>query len=266
MNTACFNYPSVSEDKRIVQAYTDMMAAGVNKYKAQSLIPISMNESTTIWCLPRAAQGLWFPPQGCGNCRQIIGWEYGIKKDANGNNHYVVRHLPTDPTFRSWLQAIGVINADGTPSAKMLNAGREPLAAAWFERAFSMRDVQSLQNFSLGPTQMFLYWSTLFQGKPTGNGYPSTWEDLWSFYTLADAGEVANRLVYMDPGHNPYAKEYPAQDPTNEALGTAWLTNQVGNATGASAYWNGNGFRSYSKNLLHVIALTNSIQPPTAGA
>jgi len=246
-----------NEDNRIVAAFKEMVAGGVDPFKARSLITISMNETNTVWTVPRLRDDkqLWYPtPTAC--CRLVIGWEFAGSRDNPG-----VRHLPASPADRDQLVKMGVIDAAGKPTTRLkTGADRLTLIAKWFEFTIDRRDALSLQNFSMGPTQMFLFFAKVTGLNAGSPGFPDSFDDLWDYYTSMDCAAIASHIRYLEPSQT--KTPWPAQNPGDRASILQWLIHQTGFATMPNGkhinenYFDGIGFRPFGKNLNHVIALT----------
>lgn len=242
---SCINYAALSVTDRIKTAYDQMMAAGVKKGKAITLLAISQNEVDWIWNQPRASD-LYFGPLGCDNCRVVIGWEYGLKEGKR-----TVREPPSNPQHLAHLVDRGILLPDGSPGSK-LSSNLGWARTYWFEYTVATRDAKSLGNFSIGPTMMFL----LYQWP--GN-FGSSWDKLWEFYTANDAGIIANGAKMYDAWGT-----WPADAPDDKALAVKWLSKQTGafnqsnGKTAAENYYDGGGpggYKSFKKGMDLVFSL-----------
>jgi len=100
--------------------------------------------------------------------------------------------------------------------------------AIFFEWAMDNRKAKLLDNFSIGPTMMYLAQSGPFlsSGQPSC-GFPATWDDIFAFYTASTIAAIAPRLTYLDQGCTGISG-YPADHPDDDANNIKWLLHQVG--------------------------------------
>jgi len=237
-------------------ALKELIAGGVNKHKAMSIIAISATESSFIWNEERSDK-LPFAKTVCWQCRAVIGWEYSLfegKRVLHAANHEkVAAQYLLDNKLAYWGAGQRLYPNAG------LNTADGDAMAAWFEWALMNRRSDLLPNWSIGPTQMHLLWSDLYlphrkSWTPPSNGsrrcWLQTWEELFSFYMLNSAAARAHAITYLDPGKcNMGAKIYPSEQPANRNLAIAWLVEQIGNPTAAATYYDNH----YKGNLAAVM-------------
>jgi hypothetical protein len=124
--------------------------------------------------------------------------------------------------------------------------------AKFFEWVGDKRKFRLLDQFSLGPTMMWMAYSgegakairenpidwvaqTKSAAPPRDNAWPDSWDEIFHFYTSASAGDLGKKITYMDWPRSGI-HWYPANDPTDKEKIVKWLTAHVGNANGAAAY------------------------------
>lgn len=253
----CHNYmANAGSDANILYAWGQMKAAGIPKSIAVTALAISANETGWVWGMPRGGDDLYFPTFECDDCRQIIGWEFAYNPDGGLS----IRHRPQRDADFQWAVQNGILTPSGRPGPKLTDTRTKLAAAAkWFEYAVHSRDVGTLGNFSIGPTQMFLHppaswghWQSTFG---------SSWERLWAFYTATDAGYIAETIrKYFGPG------PYPGSNPNDDKAAIAWLsarqtgTGMSGNGKSiAENYWFGAaGYKNMKANAQRVSALIDA--------
>lgn len=263
MTFLCSDYTKIaSMDDRIKRAFKELTEAGMPAGKARSVIAVSTNESGVLWTMNRPVD-LFFKLPPCVLCRQIVGFE------PNGQGLVT---MPADPNLLRWMQDNKVVSGAGVPGpAITTDKARFTNIARWFEAVVNARDSRSLWNFSIGPTQMFMGNSSVANKNVIGHhiaGFPESWEDIWSQYMNSNAGETVPSLAYLNiasdkaDGAHSNARVYPADAPADRNNGIMWLSSQVGNAAGATDYWDGTGrfshfpFGGVGKAILHINSIT----------
>jgi len=126
--------------------------------------------------------------------------------------------------------------------------------ALFFEWVLAHRRANLLDQFSLGPTQIYLGLSPVAI-TPSACGHFDTWDDMFDFWTSVTIKEVMDRIVYLEPPctSTPYPSA-PGGDP--RAKGIAWLTHHTGNTAAATAYYDGSDL---PPNIQQGMAFSNSI-------
>jgi hypothetical protein len=168
-----------------------------------------------------------------------------------------------DADAQQWLMDNGLVFPQNGKLSPMGGLGQPngDKQAEFFEWILSERKGHLLDQISFGPTQMWLKYSAMFDTASAAAqrcGWPHTWEELWTWYTCATASEIYELLAYQDPpcNNNPY----PSTPGDPKSLSVAWLTNHVGNAQGATAYYDGTGVDptvAFSNSLFQVRKLAD---------
>jgi hypothetical protein len=248
--------PNVND--RIVQAVKDMLEAGVSKPEAQSIVAVSVRESSCLWQLKREST-LSYATNECWAFRLLVGFEpsdFVYKRDANGqlvlsNGQRIIDQqvipgpVAKDADAVNWLQSKGLI-ADGSywagqgrivdpksppyfvAKGALLIPGH-PIIAAFFEWVVGMRKAALLTAFSIGPTMMYMRQSKMAAdalGSGYTEGWPKTWDELFEMYMKKSS--ILPYFSYL--GHGKPGAYWPAADPDNDPANIAWLRNQTGGA------------------------------------
>jgi hypothetical protein len=141
-----------------------------------------------------------------------------------------------------------------TVSGALAGVGTQGMAD-FFEWTLDKRKGFLLNNFSIGPTMMWMAYS----GEAARAGlvaqkdvaWPDTWDDIFDFYMTTDAGTLGKEITYLDKARTG-SSFYPADDRTDDDKIIHWLTYHVGNAKGATDYYN----NLYKSRLAMVLSLT----------
>jgi len=250
-----------------------LQTAGVSRAKAVSLVALSGREVDYIWWEQRdtiATRKIGAPENEC-LCRQVIG----LERERTQVGYQL--STCTDAEAIAFLQAQGMVQAGGPHGCKPAGKAAQPDGAAdYFEWCMARKKGKLLDNFSVGPTQMYLrfFFEPAFHpGQVVHCGMFQSFEDIWSFYTNpgpvpdegpANLGDLSapdqpaillEHITYLDPICLGPGIQYPGA-PTGggKANVVAWLTRHVGNATGADKYYEGAGIgpgKAY-KNMLFI--------------
>jgi hypothetical protein len=127
-------------------------------------------------------------------------------------------------------------------SPKILSGmGDNNVVRRLFEMTVMYRLAPLLTHFSIGPTQIYLGQSKLFNDSQpperrnaTVAWSPGTWDDLIKFYIKDDRKVLATQRIAM------YLKTPPPPPPSEESA-VPWLTSQTGGPLLARQYYNGVG-------------------------
>lgn len=251
---ACTDYTKLNEQERRRTALREMKEADIPLSKAVSLIAISGTESSFIWTQPRVAPpALEFALSPCWHCRVPVGWEPQFK-----GNQRVLAPANKEAKARAFVlqNGLAVEGAGGEllPAGATLVPNSNGLVK-WLEWAIAERRADLLINWSIGPTQMHLIWSDLYRPFQKMNATPdrlNTWEDVFDFLMTDNAGAVARKINYLNPGSkwNPAGTSWPADNPDNADKVINWLIGQLGNRADAARYYNS----AYKRNLALVLA------------
>lgn len=209
--------------ERVVAAYTDAIAGGVDKDKAIMLIAVSDIESRIIWNRKRSTAVI---ASDCP-CSTMVGLEL-----LNG------RIRVTDPFVTSWLKKRGWATGSGatlSPSGPLAVPGSYAIAQ-FFEMVMLTRRSKLLVNFSLGPTQMHLFWSKVAGTGKVQPAFPDTWEALWDFYTAEGVAALMKKITYLDAPTCKYPKP-SVLTYTDDSAGSNWASCQAGSLDGGKGYW-----------------------------
>lgn len=252
------NYKSIDLNGRIQMAFSQAKTAGINADKARSLIAVSVREADAIWTENRETGGPLRAMDSCWPGRVVVGFESRSGKYGRRFDDAWV----ADAEALAFLQnsGLGILKDDGEvyPTVTKGDDNRE---AALFEWVVGRRKARLLADFSLGPTQMYMWYSQMSVDSGAGpsvanTGWPKSWEEMASFYTETDAGALMKRINYLDPGVNPYASSWPSEHPDDDTTNMAWLRNQVGpnDPSFLDTYYH----TYFKKNLIKTIGLTSS--------
>lgn len=207
--------------RRILEA---IQPTGYPRDRLTAYLALSYRETDIVWLTQRPnADDAQCP------CRTSVG----LERSSGGAYKMSTR---SDPEALAFLAANGLIQP-GPAGDRPANSAAEPGGqgvALFFEWVVAHRKAALLDNFSLGPTQMHLYWSALRH--PGGRcGFPETWEEVWDFYNSQTYSNVATYLQYMDPPcwtkPSPGAVVMPNRDQV-----IAWLNGHTGGAHDAHGY------------------------------
>jgi len=238
--------PDAQLFKRIDTALKELTQGGVSVHKAISVIAVSGNECGYIWNQTRAPT-LWFENSPCWQCRGCVGWEFGLAR-VGETQVRILHDANKEKEALAYLQDNGLATM-GTSghllaTQKLSTPANNDNIARWFEWAVSNRRADLLPNWSVGPTQMYLYWSALTigvapnRGKTVDPRWLNTWEQVFNYHMASSALARANAITYLDPSYNG-VDAWPSQRPTDADLAIAWLTpRQVGNKAAATTYYN----------------------------
>jgi hypothetical protein len=111
----------------------------------------------------------------------------------------------------------------------------------YFEWVLNHEKGALLNNFSIGPTMMYLAFSgeaAKAGASPTGIAdarWPQTWDDIFNLYVAATEDRPNKYLSYLDKSQTKLP--YPSEAPNNQQATINWLVKQVGNPTTAAAYY-----------------------------
>lgn len=245
------NYRALAtESERIRTALVSMRAAGVGRGKAITMCATARNESDNFWTEPRV---LTIPEQyediPCWSCRTIVGLEFA--RIEGGVMFYRPSLRPGSAAYQ-WLASHGWasdLGSRGIAVTLRMAVPGGPEIAAFLEYVMQNRLSGLLDQFSIGPTQMYL---AVHFG--AGKNFPD-WNALFRFYLSNSAGRIANQVTY-------YSGWTPGDDPTDRNRGIAWLrANQTGGSDNglATRYWEGTGYTPFSESLRICTAAANAI-------
>jgi hypothetical protein len=231
-------------------ALLECMAAGVDREKAISVLALTWRETAMRILTPRSGQA---ELDASCDCRTVVGMELvqGQFRQSLAADQEAIDFLTTSGfaiAGQNGLQPAGGLgnpNTDGSSTA------------LFFEYVVTNRKAHLLDQFSIGPTQMHLFWSALMPvtpntrpGQPDGQnrcGWPSTWEELWTLYISDSVPTLLDQVTYLDPPCTnglPYPAS-PTGDPHSKSV--AWLAKHTGNSNDAEKYWQGIGSNDPSR-------------------
>lgn len=255
--TCSVDYFPLSTSDRIRAALREMQAGGVPRGKAITMVAIARNESANIWVRPRNTQtaatpGTTYAPKACWSCRTIVGLEFVRPDGALPNVNYYRKSilLPENAPARDWLIKNGWLSllASGPAITREMNVAGGDAIAAFLEWVMIHRAKTLLDQFSIGPTQLYL--PVHFRA---GSEFPD-WNALFKFYMANNAAVIGRAIIY-----NGWT---PGDDPTQRARGIAWLeANQTGSypTSIGTKYWDGVGYVPFKESLRIVTAAAQSI-------
>lgn len=237
------SYDAMSVDNRIIRAVKELTDAGMSKPEAQSIVAISITESSVIWGKPRASTPT-MPSLECWPGRQVVGWEFDWNPNGGSSNWRSALGADAEAAKKAVELGLAVLNNEGKYVAgpKMKTDG-QPFVE-FFEWVVYNRKGAQLVHFSIGPTQKHMYWTPM-AGHGGNPHWPQTWEALWDYYTATEMPQLMSGLHYLD------APMYPAESPGNASLGVVWISKQTGGGYAQKYYDN-----AYRGNLTRVLSLT----------
>lgn len=251
------NYLALSTSDRIRTALAELKAGGVPRGKAITMVAIARNESANIWVRPRTTQtsatpGTTYAPLPCWSCRTIVGLEVVHPSGGLPNVAYYRQSimLPENAAARAWLTANGWLSVlpSGPAVTRDMNVAGGDAIAAFLEWVMIHRAKTLLDQFSIGPTQLYL--PVHFRA----NGEFPDWNALFRFY-MANNAAVIGKVIK-------YSGWTPGDDPTQRDRGIAWLeANQTGSYPSgiATKYWDGVGYVPLKESLRIATAAAQSI-------
>jgi hypothetical protein len=188
-------------------------------------------------------------PTKCDPARQVLGLEQGNS----------LLDTTMSPSWVSDSDLMGMLNRLGwlVQTSKGPQLSKETCAtdglipnsrlAYIFEWQMDRRKASQLRAWSVGPTQLYLYYSPL--AGVAGVGLPSrfpTWEKLYSFYMSTSVAEMFDSGAYDYLDVN--SQVYPMPGAAIETV-QAWLQRyQTGEVDWSTSYWEG-----YSRDVLNAI-------------
>jgi len=277
--TNLVDYPSLplhGPNGRRFTAVKSLMDAGMAKNKAVSIVAVSQIECCGSWSQSRETDMI-FDQTPCWTMRQGVSLERP-SNDAPASVKVMYSSGMKDPDALAYLQSRGLATLTQFGLAatdKLLPPNNwcgtnTTEVARWLEWTIMNRKANLLQNFSVGPTMIWLAESGPgVQAGLTPNmgcSFPATWDDIFNLYMAQVPIAAGNAINYLDPpcyGHFP---GYPADiaptgqttDPSVEGPITDWLVNHVGNKAGAVNYY-GVFPGGYIGNLWGVIQDTKNL-------
>jgi hypothetical protein len=239
---------------------------GVATNRAVSYLATACNEVASYWTHPRTSDlPITFKMKECWPCRVTIGMELQNRL-SNGKMERVFRAvLNTDTDAQAALKSLGCLG----PLLDMDDGGKafrvvgdmlmvDPLtpahaAARFFEWIWQRRKGKQLEHISIGPTQMYLWYSALCGSGSVNKTFPGTWEDLWLVYASHSAKEILSHIHHCDPEILGGGIKWPYDD-DSEANVVKWLGAGQTGASMATAYYNGGsinpvGYKNYLAQL-----------------
>lgn len=269
---------------RVKQAYGELVAAGATREQAQSLVALSISETSALWVVGRQ-NPMWYD-NICWPTSSLVGLELGEpiwKRDAAGNvvrDEYGVEVIDVRvlmPSAVTDAQSLAFLTGNGyiiplpkekeqymkkqrrpwyIPAGMFAGAGTPPIRY-FFERVLDWRKGALLDNFSIGPTMRYLAFTKMAAeagSSPTGNynaSWPNTWDDLFNVYMARTAGAQLKYFEYLSEAKT--GALWPAKMPNDRPNAVKWLRQQVGSDPAkAGIYYDAN----LKKNLALVISNT----------
>lgn len=173
----------------------------------------------------------------CAECCTPVGIEWS-------GTTYRRSMKSTTPTGAAILSKGYAIEDGGMLTRR--GQANEPQATRFvFETCVQYRDEAVLDNFSVGPTQM---WMGQGQGRiHILGGAEVNWDRLWAYYTGTASNSASAAALYLD------RKPYPFDQPSPDNV-ISWLRAQTGSTAGiAESYYSGN--QNYKDYLSRVSSM-----------
>jgi hypothetical protein len=228
------DFRTLNTQQRITTALSALTAAGVPKRYAQWVVADTGMEDKYQWVTADRLGIL-----ASGQPRIPVGLEHreGILQSVWDNNKS--RQLLLD------LGVVGGPDQTGTTAMhwadKVLSGdGDNEWITRIFENALHFQIPELLAHFSVGPTQMFMFYSQMYipilrahgdnitHWRP---GWPSSWQDLYNMYLTGDIARYFSERI------SKYLPPPPAGDSETEAI--EWLIHETGSKKYAVPYYHG---------------------------
>lgn len=182
---------------RLYQAIKDCNAAAIPFRRMAIVLAASVNETDVTFGVPRDPS-LPYPPT-CFTARQILRAEKGRSQSSP-----LPASWTSDPELMTWAANHGFI--DGAGSTFWLRSGVTALdkvtepntaLAMLFESLIDQRKNRAMEIFSIGPTQMYLYYAGFSAGSRTSiKGRFDTIDELFRFYMSRSIADNFNGSWY----------------------------------------------------------------------
>lgn len=178
----------------------------------------------------------------CNECCTPVGIEWDFSQSPNRYRDTI----KNGSALATQLVNKGYATVQGDGRLQRTDKSNQPYATRWaFEQCIYQRDKKALNNFSVGPTQM---WFGDGQGKIhiAGQGPEPDWDRIWAFYTGTIINSMSAAALYLD------SPPYPADDRfVNNVV--RWLKLQTGGGGDwAEQYYSGK--QNYKDYLDRTIA------------
>jgi len=236
--------------------------AGVPARRAVLFGLLSMNETNYTFGVRRPLESAVYPPE-CYPLRQILKIERGADDHFPLTQTWlgdaeVMDHLRATNSLRSAPSGALVLTNEYaiTDSIERPNLMVQNL----FEWLIDRRKVDHLRAFSIGPTQMWLFYSPAANASETvmRNRFP-TLDDLWRFYTATDHATLLRSPAVEDTSYLPLnVASFPTEATTscgNAGVNAAsciecFLTRYQ---TGGGLDWESEQWSNYAKRVVAAI-------------